>query len=227
MKKRCSVHGCRHPARTKGYCNAHYLRRLTGKPLEGRIRKRVVGSIGKRMRAHRKIDKETGCHLWTGYRDEKGYGHMVVDGLTRGAHRIAWELTNGPIPEGMEVMRAVCDNPGCCNPAHLKLGTHTDNMRDRVRKGRGPGARERDLELHPQWAKRPARRQLARLPPSRPETDHVAAPARSPPLRDLQPGESAPSGSPWASGQVALWLLEVSLAPGAVIGPVPETRLSE
>ena len=164
MKKRCSVRGCRRPERAKGLCSAHYQRKRTGKPLEAPIRTKVYGSIAERLAAHLKVDERTDCHLWTGYRDPVGYGRMYINGAKRIAHRIAWEVAHGPIPEGMIVMHAVCDNPPCCNPEHLKLGTQADNARDRVRKGRGPGARAQDLKLHPQWAKRPPRRRLARRP---------------------------------------------------------------
>jgi hypothetical protein len=116
--------------------------------------KKVYGSIGKRLRGHLKIDKLTGCHLWTGFRDPKGYGLMTVNGVVRAAHRVAWERANGPIPQGMIVMHT-CDNPPCCNPKHLKLGTQAENVRDRIEKGRGRGARALDLEKHPQWGERP------------------------------------------------------------------------
>ena len=52
------------------------------------------------------------------------------------AHRLAWEAHNAePIPEGMVVMHT-CDNPGCCNPFHLTIGSHKDNVQDCIRKGR-------------------------------------------------------------------------------------------
>ena len=51
------------------------------------------------------------------------------------AHRMAWELSNGPVPHGLMVLHR-CDNPVCCNPAHFFLGTNSDNIRDAVIKGR-------------------------------------------------------------------------------------------
>jgi hypothetical protein len=153
-KKKCSVPGCRRRAQAKGFCGVHYGRHLSGRPLQAPIVKRVYGPIAKRLKAHLKIDKDSGCHLWTGHRDADGYGLTSAEGKRRVAHRVAWEVANGPIPEGMIVMHT-CDNPACCNPEHLQLGTHAENTRDRIKKGRGPGARARDLELNPQWAAKP------------------------------------------------------------------------
>ncbi len=217
MKKKCSAPGCRRRAHTKGLCRGHYLRRRGGRPLEGPIRTCVRGSIAKRLRAHVQIDRATGCHVWMGNRDNGGYGRMSIGPGVRAAHRIAWELANGPIPEGMLVLHT-CDNPACCNPEHLKLGTQGENMRDRIKRGRGPGSRALDLELHPQWGKRAGRRSLAGHPHCQRDPGRGCAPAQPPP-RDRRPDGSRPSGLPWGeSGLVALRLLEVALAPGADIG---------
>ena len=76
------------------------------------------------------------CWLWTASRNGRaGYGNAVVGRRCVGAHRVAWSLTNGPIPDGLVVMHS-CDNPPCCNPAHLSVGTNGDNIRDAAAKGR-------------------------------------------------------------------------------------------
>jgi len=64
-----------------------------------------------------------------------GYGELRLDGETRYAHRVAYELIYGSIPQGLFVLHR-CDNPPCVNPDHLFLGTMRDNVQDAVKKGR-------------------------------------------------------------------------------------------
>ena len=82
----------------------------------------------------------TGCWLWIGPVTGKGYGRLKIDWRQRGniyAHRLSWEIHKGAIPDGLSVLH-VCDVSACVNPAHLFLGTISDNHADMYRKGRGP-----------------------------------------------------------------------------------------
>ena len=97
----------------------------------------TVGSIWKKIRKSGPDD----CWLWTGYRNEQGYGRIDIMGREGVyAHRVAYLAANpGAITldcrDNLYVLHR-CDNPPCCNPAHLFLGTHQDNMDDKIRKGR-------------------------------------------------------------------------------------------
>lgn len=83
----------------------------------------------------RRVKKSDGCWLWAGAVHPHGHGYASLDGRVQYAHRVAWQLTYGPIPKGVNVCHR-CDNPPCCNPAHLFLGTQADNMQDCADKGR-------------------------------------------------------------------------------------------
>lgn len=103
----------------------------------------VIGHRPRKPLAERLWSKirqtDTGCWEYTGFcHPTRGYGQIGrgrrEEGLVE-THRAAWEITHGPIPEGL-VVRHRCDNPPCCNPSHLELGTHQDNVNDAVARGR-------------------------------------------------------------------------------------------
>ena len=83
---------------------------------------------------------QTACILWVGLMGGHGYGRTRYLGIPVGAHRAAYAEEHGlnPLTMGGVVMHS-CDNPPCVNPEHLSLGTHADNMRDMVQKGRASG----------------------------------------------------------------------------------------
>ena len=74
------------------------------------------------------------CWEWQAYTTPKGIPKFSFKGLSTGAYRVAYELTYGPIPEDQEVCHS-CDNKKCCNPKHLWIGTHKQNMEDLTQKG--------------------------------------------------------------------------------------------
>ena len=79
-------------------------------------------------------EPNTGCWLWQARLNYLGYGNFQRGGVVT-AHRYSWTYYRGPIPAGMHVLHR-CDTPACVNPDHLFIGTHLDNMRDMVAKGR-------------------------------------------------------------------------------------------
>ena len=110
-----------------------------------------------------KVDKcpESGCWNWTGAMKGRNplrrYGNLVIGSRTDGsrrtvsAHRYAYEVFVGPIPEGLFILHE-CDNPSCVNPEHLFPGTRQDNVDDREAKGRNNpprGARQGRAKLNP------------------------------------------------------------------------------
>ena len=108
--------------------------------------------VADHMRERISAPTDNGCILWTGRVNNRGYG-VIPDKRNRKmllAHRVAWELVNGPIPDDMEVCHNCPggDNPSCVNHAHMFLGTHADNMRDAGRKGQmARGERHRHRKL--------------------------------------------------------------------------------
>lgn len=86
----------------------------------------------------RNTDRSVGpdaCWLWTGPLDQKGYGQVRFRDRRYRAHRLAYEVAHGPVPDGLGVLHS-CDTPRCCNPAHLRAGTQADNGADASERGR-------------------------------------------------------------------------------------------
>lgn len=89
------------------------------------------------VRFWEKVKRGPGCWPWQGTISAGRYGVLGrVGGGNIYAHRLSYELTNGPIPDGLQVMHT-CDNPPCVNPAHLMVGSQRDNVADMCAKGRG------------------------------------------------------------------------------------------
>jgi len=82
-----------------------------------------------------KVDKSGSCWIWTASTNGRGYGKFRISGKYATVHRISYEMHKGPIPAEMVVMHS-CDNRLCVNPDHLNVGTHADNVKDKVTKGR-------------------------------------------------------------------------------------------
>lgn len=133
MTVRCAC-GCGQPTpiATKTYTKYGIRKGEPWRYIQGHSSR--IAPVGERMARFISVQGE--CHLWTGHTAGNGYGSIRTEDGPRYAHRVAWELANGPIPDGLYVLHR-CDTPRCVNPAHLFLGTAKDNSDDCWRKGRG------------------------------------------------------------------------------------------
>lgn len=136
VDKVCAVEDCETPSGRSNLCPKHYMR------------KRRTGSVelGPRVAHNRNTEADfwvqvakgaaAQCWLWTKGVDGDGYGRLSFRGEKIKAHRLAFRLTFGYLPEGDRMVCHSCDNPPCCNPAHLYDGTGSDNMHDAWTRGR-------------------------------------------------------------------------------------------
>lgn len=100
-----------------------------------RIKRRVRDTVGAQSYIQERVDVDAnGCWLWRLAVDKPGYGKACYEAVHRSAHRLSFAaFKHDP---GDLFVRHSCDVPRCCNPDHLSLGTHADNMRDMVERNR-------------------------------------------------------------------------------------------
>lgn len=125
--KVCSIDGCGKRMKSRGWCQTHYMRWVRNQDINSPVETRFYDPEESfAARAKRAGD----CLIWTGSVGTHGYGEMRVNGKMTKAHRFAWELSNGPIPDGMFVDHT-CWNKACCEVDHLRLVTQKQNMENR------------------------------------------------------------------------------------------------
>ncbi|GJJ22298.1 HNH endonuclease signature motif containing protein [Mycolicibacterium mageritense] len=125
----CTVDGCdRKPSGGRGLCGLHYHRWMYwGDPKAGGPL-RIIGDDERRFWS--KVDMSGDCWEWLGWK-HKGYGQFHRAGVDVGAHRISYEIANGPISPEL-VVDHICHNPGCVNPDHLRAVTVKQNQEHRL-----------------------------------------------------------------------------------------------
>lgn len=123
-QRTCSIDGCDRPVLARGWCSTHYQREV----------KKGLTRPTEADRFWAKVDKTDGCWLWIGTIAPNGYGQFRL--ASRGplvyAHRYAYEVCVGPIPDGLEldhVRERGCEHTNCVNPAHLEPVTGRENNR--------------------------------------------------------------------------------------------------
>ena len=127
---KCSVDGCPRLKKARGLCGMHWQR----------WRKHGVDGLANTPTTLDRLASLTSqqsedCIHWDGYADKRGYGRVWFGGRYQLAHRVSYAVNTGTIPAGLCILHQ-CDNPICVNPAHLSVGTQSENMRDCCVKGR-------------------------------------------------------------------------------------------
>lgn len=126
----CLFETCEREFYGRGYCRAHFEQLKKGKPLTP-INFQNRRGAPTRVRLDSFSIQVGECRVWIGYKNPEGHGRINVDGKLAMAHRVAWELENGPIPEGL-VIDHKCYNRSCIKVSHLQVVTIRQNCENRA-----------------------------------------------------------------------------------------------
>jgi len=122
--------------------------------------KKKIGLLGS-FNCKYKINPINYCWEWTASLNNKGYGWFRINEKTKLAHRVSYEFFIGEIPKGIKVCHR-CDNPKCCSPFHLFLGTQAENLEDARIKGRRPIITHPSMTSYEYGCRCPECRQIAK-----------------------------------------------------------------
>lgn len=125
MQSTCSFDGCVKPRLQHGLCAGHNQQRRKGQELRP-LKFRAPKGMPLRDRLDYYTDKSGECWVWTGNKHPYGYGMLSYQGRMRYAHRVWFELVNGPVDASLDVDH-MCHNPSCVKPEHLQAVTHKQN----------------------------------------------------------------------------------------------------
>mgnify|MGYP001599849985 CR=1 FL=1 len=127
--RRCSVDDCKEPHYGRGWCQRHYFYwKDHGFPEKPTAAQNFWAKVDKNGPVPDYAPHLGPCWIWTAFIRSAGYAHVSWDGQTRDGHLIAYELTIGPVPEGLELDH-LCRVRRCVNPLHLEPVTRAENLR--------------------------------------------------------------------------------------------------
>ncbi len=131
----CCIKDCHKPLHAGGMCGMHYRRYVKyGDPTV--VKQPQYHGLPLVERLMKRVEKTDYCWLWTGSKDQKGYGRLNVGGIPLLVHRVLYQQLMGVTLTRKQFVCHKCDNPICCNPAHLFVGNQQANMDDKMSKGR-------------------------------------------------------------------------------------------
>lgn len=152
--KTCSIEDCGKKIFARGWCTTHYSRWRKHGNTDGGGRRYTDPGTAFRERT---TQADNGCLEWTGSKNVQGYGTMKTGGRVMLAHRVAWELANGPIPEGLQIDH-ICRNRACVNVDHLRVATRKQNLENHS----GPSSRNKSGYRGVSWCE-PRRKWVAKV----------------------------------------------------------------